>query len=103
MVYPISPTDRDDHPPWNVDDVTWAMSKGVLVIVNVQEWGCFSIFRRADDVTWTMSKGGGACECLHPPPSGNPVSAPVFHPSKFRPPPPTPRWLATGLGILQMH
>ena len=20
---------------------------------------------------------GGACECLHPPPSGNPVSAPV--------------------------
>ena len=39
--------------------------KGVLV--NVQEWGCFSIFRRADDVTQTKSKGG-ACECLHPPP-----------------------------------
>ena len=49
------------------------------MIVNVQEWGCFSIFRRADDVTRTMSKGGGACECLHPPPppSGNPVSAPA--------------------------
>ena len=29
------------------------------VLVNVQEWGCFSIFRRANDVTQTMSKGGG--------------------------------------------
>ena len=29
--------------------------------VNVQEWGCFSIFLRADDVTRTMSKGGGGC------------------------------------------
>ena len=29
------------------------------VLVNVQEWGCFSIFWRADDVTRTMSKGGG--------------------------------------------
>ena len=26
--------------------------------VNVQEWGCFSIFLRANDVTRTMSKGG---------------------------------------------
>ena len=35
--------------------------------MNVQEWGCFSIFWRADDVTRTMPKGGGgACECLHP-------------------------------------
>ena len=34
------------------------MSKGG-VLVNVQEWGYFSIFRRADDVTRTMSKGGG--------------------------------------------
>ena len=51
-------------PPWNVDDVTQAMSKGVVVLANVQEWGCFSIFRRADDVTRTMSKSeGGACEC----------------------------------------
>ena len=34
------------------------------VLVNVQEWGCFSIFlRRADDVMRAMSKGGGACEC----------------------------------------
>ena len=31
------------------------------VLVNVQEWGCFSIFRRANDVTQTMSKGGGGC------------------------------------------
>ena len=46
--------DRGDHPapPWNVG-----------VLVNVQEWGCFSNFLRADDVTRTMSKGGGACEC----------------------------------------
>ena len=74
------------------------------VLVNVQEWGYFSIFLRVDDVTWTMSKGG-ACECprvgvfvifwraddvtrtmskggggvlvnVLTPPSGNPVSAP---------------------------
>ena len=34
-------------------------------LVNVQEWGCFSIFLRADDITRTMSKGGGVCawEC----------------------------------------
>ena len=32
------------------------------VLVNIQVWGCFSIFWRADDVTRTMSKGG-ACEC----------------------------------------
>ena len=51
--------DRSPPPPWNVDDVTRAMSKGGGgVLVNVQEWGCFSIFRRADDVTRTMSKGG---------------------------------------------
>ena len=31
------------------------------VLVNVQERGCFSIFRRANDVTRTMSKGGGGC------------------------------------------
>ena len=70
------------------------------VLVNVQEWGCFSIFWRADDVTRTMSKGG-ACECLHPPPpSGNPVSAPVFHLSKFRPPPPNlDGWLRACKGI----
>ena len=43
------------------DDVTRTMSKGVCVLVNVQEWGCFSIFRRANDVTQTMSKGGGRC------------------------------------------
>ena len=46
--------------PWNVDDVTRTMSKGG-VLLNVQEWGCFSIFRRADDVTRTMSKG---CVCV---------------------------------------
>ena len=46
------------------------------VLVNVQEWGCFSIFRRADDVTRTMSKGGVLVNVFTPPPSGNPVSAP---------------------------
>ena len=52
--------DRGDHPapPWNVDDVTRAMSKGGGVLVNVQEWWCFPNFLRADDVTRTMSKGG---------------------------------------------
>ena len=67
--------------------------RGGGVLVNVQEWGCFSIFWRADGVTRAMPKGGGgACESLHPPPpSGNPVSAPVFHLSKFRPP---PTWMA---------
>ena len=36
---------------------------GVLVLVNAQEWGCFSIFRRADDVTRGQCPRGGACEC----------------------------------------
>ena len=39
------------------DDVTRAW--GVLVNVLKAE---------GDDVTREMSKGGGACECLHPPP-----------------------------------
>ena len=38
------------------------------VLVNVQEWGCFSNFLRADDVTRTMYKGGVLVK--------NPVSAP---------------------------
>ena len=59
------------------DDVTRTMSKGGGVPVNVQEWGRFSNWwRDADNV-----QGGGGCL--------------VFHPSKFRPPPP-PGWLATG-------
>ena len=51
------------------------------MLVNVQEWGRFSggVFQ-IDDVTRTMSKGRVRL---------------VFHPSKFRPPP--PGWLATGL------
>ena len=31
------------------------------MLVNVQEWGCFSIFWRTDDVTRTMFKG---CVCV---------------------------------------
>ena len=50
--------DRGDHPaPLGM----WMTSHGQFargVLVNVQEWGCFSIFLRADDVTRTMSKGG---------------------------------------------
>ena len=47
------------------------------VLVNVQEWGCFLIFRRADDVTRTRSKGGAVLVNVFTPPSGNPVPAPV--------------------------
>ena len=44
----------------------WITSHGQCpggVLVNVQEWVYFSIFRRADDVTRTMSRGVCACEC----------------------------------------
>ena len=64
-----------------MDDVIQAMSKGGGgVLANVQECGCFSNFRTVDDVTQTMSNGGGggACGMSSPPPSGNPVSAPVI-------------------------
>ena len=54
---------------------------------NVQEGGCFSIFRRADDVTRTMSKGGGCAWCS-------------THPSSD--PPHTPGWLATGLDMSEL-
>ena len=53
-----------------------------------------------DDVTRTMSKGGGACECLHPPLQEILYPRLVFHPSKFRPPPPT--WMA-GYGPAGLH
>ena len=96
----------------------------LLTIVNDQEWGCFSIFRRADDVTRTMSKGGclgmsksggvfqlsggrmtsrgqcprgGACECLHPPPLQE-----ILYPrlrSTYPSSDPPPGWLARGLYI----
>ena len=82
---------------FNFSEGGWRHAANVqgVVLVNVQEWGCFSIFRRADDVTQTMSRGG-ACGMSSPtpPPSGNPVSAPVIC-VKFRanqplcPPPPT--------------
>ena len=88
--------DRGDHPPpLNLSRMSksegvfqffgvWMTSRGQCprgVLVNVQEWGCFSIFRRVDDVTRTMSKGVCACECLHPPPpSRNHVSAPEMDP-----------------------
>ena len=50
--------------------------------MNVQEWGCFSIFLRADDVTRTMSKGGVLVKNPvsapgPPPPLSNPGSDPV--------------------------
>ena len=46
----------------NVGFLTLGPKVGPPPFVNVQEWGCFSIFLMADDVTQTMSKGG-ACEC----------------------------------------
>ena len=42
--------------------------RGGGVLVNVQEWGSFSIFRRANDVMRTMSKGGGLVNVFTPPP-----------------------------------
>ena len=47
-------TGTDPLPPWNVDDVTRAMSKG-CVLVNVQAWGVFfnlseGGWRHADNV-----------------------------------------------------
>ena len=66
----------------------WMTSHGQCprggVLVNVQEWGCFSIFLRADDVTRTMSKGGGVLVKNPvsapgpPPPFKNPGSAPDY-------------------------
>ena len=55
------------------------MSKGGGGSCECPRVGVFVFFGGADDITRTMSKGGGgACECLDPPPpSGNPVSAPV--------------------------
>ena len=41
-------------PPWNVDDVTRAMSKGG----GACECPRVGVFLRAGDVTRTMSKGG---------------------------------------------
>ena len=38
------------------------------MLVNVQEWGCFSVFRRVDDVTRAMSKGVCVLVNVSPPP-----------------------------------
>ena len=91
-----------DHPPplpgmWMASHSHTGNVQGVLV--NVQEWGCFSIFRRADDVTQTMSKGRGACGMSSPTPPSPfrkfPISTPVIC-VKFRAnqplcPPPQPK------------
>ena len=60
-----------DHPPplgmWMTSHGQCPRG-GVLVNVqNVQEWGCFTIFRRADDVTRTMSKGCVLVNVFTPP------------------------------------
>ena len=65
------------------------------MLVNVQECGGGSIFRRADDVTRTMSKGGGACECLHPPPPLQEILYPRLGPMSLLPR--GPPWLSTPL------
>ena len=86
------------------DDVTRTMSKGGWVLVNVQEWGCFSISRRADDVTRTMSKGGVcACECLHPPFRKSCIRACVPPIQVQTPPPPHTHldgWLRACIGLI---
>ena len=75
----------------------------LLTIVNDQQWGCFSIFRRADDVTRTMSKGGVLVNVFTPP-SGNPVSAPVFHLYSSDPPPPhLDGWLRARQSIVSIQ
>ena len=93
--------------PWNVDDVTRAMSKGGCAC-ECPRGGCFSIFRRADDVMRTMSKGGGgACECprvgaffkLMTSRGQCPRAGCAWcstHPSSD---PPPPGWLAAGLYV----
>ena len=50
-------------PPLNFPDTENAMSKGggVLVNVQVQEWGCFSIFRRADQTSRGQCPRGVGC------------------------------------------
>ena len=74
--------DSGDHPaPLGM----WMTSHGQCpmgVLVNVQEWGCFTIFLRADDVTRTMSKGGCAFEksCIRawtPPPLSKILDPPL--------------------------
>ena len=60
-------TGTDHPPPWNVDDVTRAMSKGGACECPRVGYRCFSIFRRADDVTRTMSKGGVLVNVFTPP------------------------------------
>ena len=65
----------------NVGFLTLGPKVGPPPFVNVQEWGCFSIFLMADDVTRTMSKGGGVLvknpvSAPGPPPFKNPGSAP---------------------------
>ena len=76
-----------DHPPppWNVDDVTRAMSKGGgacerRVNVELKSGGAFQFFGgRMTSRGQCPRREGGTCECLHPPtPSGNPVSAPEY-------------------------
>ena len=75
------------------------MSKGGGVLVNVQEWGCLSIFRRADDVTRAMSKGGG---CLWmsspPPPFRKSCIRACVPPIQVQTPPPPPGWLRACYG-----
>ena len=64
------------------------------VLVNVQEWGCFSIFWGADDVTRRMSKGGGVLVNVvtTPPPFRKSCIRACVPPIQVQTPPPT--WLA---------
>ena len=70
-------------PPWNVDDVTRAMSKGGCLWMS-KSGGVFQFFGGRMTSHGQCPRGGGACECLHPPLSGNPVSAPEMDPPPFK-------------------
>ena len=59
---PITPP-----PPWNVDDITRAMSKGVGCLWMSKSGGVFQ-FVGGRMTSRGQCPRGGACECLHPPP-----------------------------------
>ena len=86
----VTGADRGRSPPPPLG--MWMTSHGQClrgVLVNVQEWRCFPIFRRADDVSRTMFKTkGGACECSQVMAEGDDVtramSKECIHPPPFQ-------------------
>ena len=79
--------------------MTRGQCPGGGVLVNAQEWGCFSIFWRADDVTRTMSKGVCVLVNVFTPPFRKSCIRACVPPIQVQTPPPPPGWLATGLVV----